>query len=147
MVEGGAADGKAADHVADEGITPGIPQHRLGLAEGKALSDYSIRLDIDRAAQLDLEPKRGPRPEGNHQNLRGQAAGIMERLLQPCRMTDARTASKAGSALQLKGWLPGISPMIWRRMLVPETMSLHELHGVLQGATHASDQNPRARWH
>ncbi|MCY4459401.1 MAG: hypothetical protein OXC26_03215 [Albidovulum sp.] len=35
------------------------------LAEGKALSDYSIRLDIDRAAQLDLEPKRGPRPEGD----------------------------------------------------------------------------------
>ena len=28
----------------------------------------------------------------------------------------------------------GISPMIWRRVLVPETMSLHELHGVLQVA-------------
>ncbi len=24
--------------------------------------------------------------------------------------------------------------MIWRRVLVPETMSLHELHGVLQVA-------------
>ena len=24
--------------------------------------------------------------------------------------------------------------MIWRRLLVPETMSLHELHGVLQVA-------------
>ena len=49
-------------------------------------------------------------------------------------MTDARTASKAGSALQLKARLSGISPMIWRRVLVPETMSLHELHGVLQVA-------------
>ena len=65
--------------------------------------------------------------------------------------------------------------MIWRRVLVPETMSLHELHGVLQvamgweaihlfqfsvrgvtpadamvqiGSTpHAPDQNPRARRH
>ncbi|MDE0311676.1 MAG: hypothetical protein OXI52_05375 [Caldilineaceae bacterium] len=34
-------------------------------AKGKALSDYSIRLDIDRAAQLDLEPRRGARPEGD----------------------------------------------------------------------------------
>ncbi len=32
MIEGSAPDGKAADHVADEGIAPGIPQHRLGLA-------------------------------------------------------------------------------------------------------------------
>ena len=61
---------------------------------------------------------------GNHQNLRGQAAGIVERLLQPCCMTDARTAPEQGSALQLKARLPGISPMIWRRVLVPETMSL-----------------------
>ena len=50
-------------------------------------------------------------------------------------MTDARTAPEKGSALQLKARLPGISPMIWRRVLVPETMSLHELHGVLQVAT------------
>ena len=35
---------------------------------------------------------------GNHPNPWGQTAvGVMERLLQPCRMTDARTASKAGS--------------------------------------------------
>ena len=39
-------------------------------AEGKALSDYSIRLDIDRAAQLDLEPKRGPRPESYIEGFR-----------------------------------------------------------------------------
>ena len=32
MVERGAPDGEVADHVADEGIAPGIPQHRLGLA-------------------------------------------------------------------------------------------------------------------
>ena len=76
----------------------------------------------------------GPRT-GNHQNLRGQAAGIVERLLQPCCMTDAQTAPEQGSALQLKARLPGISPMIWRRVLVPETMPLHELHGVLQVAT------------
>ncbi len=33
MVERGATDREVADHVADEGIAPGIPQHRLGLAE------------------------------------------------------------------------------------------------------------------
>ena len=50
-------------------------------------------------------------------------------------MTDARTAPDTGSVLlQLKVRLLGISPMIWRRVLVPEAMSLHELHGVLQVA-------------
>ena len=50
-------------------------------------------------------------------------------------MTDARTAPETGSVLlKLKVRLLGISPMIWRRVLVPDAMSLHELHGVLQVA-------------
>ena len=49
-------------------------------------------------------------------------------------MTDAQTAPETGSVLQLKVRLLGISPMIWRRILVPEAMTLHELHGVLQVA-------------
>ena len=36
--------------------------------------------------------------------------------------------------MQLKVRLLGISPMIWRRVLVPVSISLHELHGVLQVA-------------
>ncbi len=35
---------------------------------------------------------------------------------------------------QLKVRLLGISPMIWRRVLVPPSISLHELHGILQVA-------------
>ena len=34
--------------------------------------------------------------------------------------------------VQLKVHLLGISPMIWRRVPVPESVSLRELHGVLQ---------------
>src|ERR1700722_19010509 len=34
--------------------------------------------------------------------------------------------------LQVKVWLTGISPMIWRRVLVPATFTLRELHGVIQ---------------
>ena len=34
--------------------------------------------------------------------------------------------------VQLKVRLLGISPMIWRRVLVPASVSLHELHGILQ---------------
>ena len=33
---------------------------------------------------------------------------------------------------QLKVRLLGISPMIWRRVLVPASVSLRELHGILQ---------------
>ena len=49
-------------------------------------------------------------------------------------MTDLRAAKKTESVLQLKVRLLGIGPMIWRHLLVPESMSLRELHGVLQVA-------------
>ncbi len=39
-----------------------------------------------------------------------------------------------GDIIQLKVRLLGISPMIWRRVMVPATMTLNELHGVLQVA-------------
>lgn len=32
----------------------------------------------------------------------------------------------------MKVRLLGLSPMVWRRVLVSETMSMRELHGVLQ---------------
>lgn len=41
-------------------------------------------------------------------------------------------AAPSGEVLQLKIRLLGVSPMVWRRVLVPESMSLHELHGVVQ---------------
>jgi hypothetical protein len=37
-------------------------------------------------------------------------------------------------ALQFRIWLKDVSPMVWRRVQVPSTMSLHEFHGVLQVA-------------
>jgi len=36
--------------------------------------------------------------------------------------------------VQIKVWLLGISPMVWRRLLVPSTCTLRELHGVIQVA-------------
>lgn len=38
------------------------------------------------------------------------------------------------SVFQLKVRLLDVSPMIWRRLLVPSDINLHELHGVLQVA-------------
>jgi hypothetical protein len=40
----------------------------------------------------------------------------------------------ADVVLQVKVWLVGISPMVWRRVLVPASFSLRELHGVIQVA-------------
>ena len=37
-----------------------------------------------------------------------------------------------GSIFQIKIRLLGISPMIWRRVLAPTSLTLHELHGVIQ---------------
>jgi len=38
----------------------------------------------------------------------------------------------ATAILQVKFWLTGISPMVWRRVLVPASLTLRELHGVIQ---------------
>jgi hypothetical protein len=43
-------------------------------------------------------------------------------------------AADANTVLQVKAWLVGISPMVWRRVLVPATFTLRELHGVIQVA-------------
>ena len=42
------------------------------------------------------------------------------------------SAVDATAILQVKVWLTGISPMVWRRVLVPATLTLRELHGVIQ---------------
>ena len=47
-------------------------------------------------------------------------------------MESVKSAALPGAILQIKIRLLGISPMIWRRVLVPESMSLRELHGVVQ---------------
>ena len=39
-----------------------------------------------------------------------------------------------GEIVQLKVWPLGISPMVWRRLVVPGSCTLHELHGVIQVA-------------
>lgn len=51
----------------------------------------------------------------------------------PRRMRPTFT-SLAGPILQLKMRLLGISPMIWRRVLVPVSLTIQELHGVIQAA-------------
>src|SRR5208282_4466239 len=43
-------------------------------------------------------------------------------------------AADADAILQVKFWLIGISPMVWRRVLVPSSFTLRELHGVIQVA-------------
>lgn len=47
---------------------------------------------------------------------------------------DLSGASQSPKILQFKVWLVGISPMIWRRVQVPASMTLRELHGVIQVA-------------
>ncbi|SEF14861.1 pRiA4b ORF-3-like protein [Rhizobiales bacterium GAS191] len=40
----------------------------------------------------------------------------------------------ADAIVQIKVWLLEISPMVWRRVLLPATLTLRELHGVIQVA-------------
>jgi len=47
----------------------------------------------------------------------------------------APLAPDAAGVAQVKVWLLGISPMMWRRLLVLDTCTLRELHGVIQVTT------------
>ena len=47
---------------------------------------------------------------------------------------DAANGLDGGVTMQLKVWLLGISPMVWRRLQVPAECSLRELQGVIQVA-------------
>jgi hypothetical protein len=46
----------------------------------------------------------------------------------------APVASDGDPLVQIKVWLLGVSPMVWRRVLVPAACTLRELHGVFQVA-------------
>ena len=46
----------------------------------------------------------------------------------------AKTTGKAGDLVRLKVTLRGIRPPVWRRLLVPGTMTLGELHLAIQAA-------------
>jgi len=48
--------------------------------------------------------------------------------------TGAPSPADAEAVLRIKVWLIGISPMVWRRVLVPAAFTLRELHGVIQVA-------------
>jgi hypothetical protein len=46
----------------------------------------------------------------------------------------ASVAANSEVVLQIKVWLIGVSPMVWRRVLVPAAFTLRALHGVIQVA-------------
>jgi len=46
--------------------------------------------------------------------------------------TPASSSSANDDIVQVKVWLLGVSPMVWRRVLVPSGFTLRELHGVIQ---------------
>lgn len=48
--------------------------------------------------------------------------------------TPVAAGDDAAATMQFKIWLKGLSPMIWRRVHVPENTTLRELHGIFQVA-------------
>ena len=101
------------------------------------MSHRTARLCRDR----DLVRLAEPEPAGRCLAPCGEApesvgslvtVGVAECLVQPDCTADVRTTPQAGTVPQLKVKLPGISPVIWRRILVHETMSLREFHGTPQ---------------
>ncbi len=42
------------------------------------------------------------------------------------------SATPTADIVRVMVWLLGVSPMVWRRVLVPANFTLRELHGVIQ---------------
>lgn len=48
------------------------------------------------------------------------------------RAAERRVAALTAPRVQLKVELQGVKPLVWRRLLVPQTITLAKLHGILQ---------------
>ena len=59
---------------------------------------------------------------------------MKRRLKLPLSRGPSAPSADANAIVQVKVWLLGISPMVWRRVLVPSGCTLRELHGVFQVA-------------
>jgi hypothetical protein len=57
------------------------------------------------------------------------------------RATSGRTSTAVPTVYQLRAVVHGISPLIWRRLLVPAATSIAELHTVLQTAFGWADEH------
>ena len=57
----------------------------------------------------------------------------------PPAVNDAPLTADAGEVLQIKVWLVGISPMIWRRLLLRSDHTIADLHYAIQIAMGSSD--------
>ena len=103
-------------------------------AEGKTLSDYSIRLDIDRATQLYLEPKRGPRPEGDIEGFRitDDGVGFNDRNWESFRTLDSLHKVEKGCR--------GIGRLMWLKAFNNvEVRSTYEESGAIRQRDFAFD--------
>ncbi|MDT7597883.1 MAG: hypothetical protein QOJ06_3429 [Pseudonocardiales bacterium] len=53
---------------------------------------------------------------------------------------DTATSTTTPTIYQLRAWVHGVSPLIWRRLLVPAESSIAELHTILQTAFGWTDE-------
>jgi hypothetical protein len=59
---------------------------------------------------------------------------MKRRPKQPLPEENCALTADSDAIVQIKVWLLGVSPMVWRRVLVPAALMLRELHGVIQVA-------------
>jgi hypothetical protein len=62
----------------------------------------------------------------------GTAAMASRRPAAGARAAERRVAALTALRVQLKIEMRGVKPVVWRRILVPETVTLAKLHGILQ---------------
>ncbi len=104
------------------------------------------RRDLAALGMAPVAPARR-RPDTRTRGPAGEAPGLFEA---PARVSPAPPAGRAGrleargSAYQLKVTLDGTKPPVWRRVRVPGSLSLGELHSVIQVAMGWEDDHLHA---
>ncbi len=71
---------------------------------------------------------------GYGRRLAGELVNCMNDATAEATANGRDSRANAEAILQVKVWLLGVSPMVWRRLLVPSRYTLRELHGVIQVA-------------
>ena len=107
---------------------PPAPDHRgaITLEDGRKAAELCA---------LNLESIRIPGVLGDGWRGSRQPGRMKRRLNPPAAVAPSSDgAVNADAVLQVKVWLVGIGPMVWRRVLVPASFTLRELHGVIRVA-------------
>jgi len=115
------------DQVSDTATNIALLRRRVGVLDGKSWQPAGRRAPTPRPGSADQDVLFGDPPQPRVAKIPGPK---MPGPKAPGPKTSA--PRRSGSALQLKVTVAGSKPPVWRRLTMPESITLHRLHELIQ---------------